>query len=68
MVEYAKNLADFAAASRKKHVVVLSGLDFGRLQRIDMSRYRNIVQKLLFSPSSQVLLLSKVSIPRHLVN
>ncbi|XP_031281522.1 proteasome assembly chaperone 2 [Pistacia vera] len=37
MVEYAKNLADFAAASGKKHVVVLSGLDFGRLQRIDMS-------------------------------
>lgn len=39
MVEYAKNLADFAAASGKKHVVVLSGLDFGKLQRIDMSRY-----------------------------
>lgn len=37
MVEYAKNLADFAATIGKKHVVVLSGLDFGRLQRIDMS-------------------------------
>ncbi|KAH9656461.1 proteasome assembly chaperone 2 [Citrus sinensis] len=37
MVEYAKNLADFAAASGNKHVVVLSALDFGRLQRIDMS-------------------------------
>ncbi|KAJ4716427.1 Proteasome assembly chaperone 2 [Melia azedarach] len=37
MVEYAKKLADFAAASGKKHVVMLSGLDFGRLQRIDMS-------------------------------
>lgn len=41
MVEYAKKLADFAAASGKKHVVMLSGLDFGRLQRIDMSRYSN---------------------------
>lgn len=57
MVEYAKNLADFAAASGNKHVVVLSALDFGRLQRIDMSRYRNIVQKLLFSPPPQILLL-----------
>lgn len=39
MVEFAKNLADFAAASGKNHVVVLSGLDFGRWQRIDISRY-----------------------------
>lgn len=38
MVEYAKNLAEFAAANGKKHVVVLSSLDFGRWQRIDMSR------------------------------
>ncbi|XP_062178103.1 uncharacterized protein LOC133882889 [Alnus glutinosa] len=37
MVEFAKNLADFAAASGKKHVVVLSSLDFGRLRNIDMS-------------------------------
>ncbi|KAF3435646.1 hypothetical protein FNV43_RR22737 [Rhamnella rubrinervis] len=37
MVEFAKNLADFAAASGKNHVVVLSGLDFGRWQRIDIS-------------------------------
>ncbi|KAB1207207.1 Proteasome assembly chaperone 2 [Morella rubra] len=37
MVEFAKNLADFAAASGKKHVVVLSGLDFGRWRNIDMS-------------------------------
>lgn len=43
MVEYAKNLASFAAASGKKHVVVLSGLDFGRWQKIDMSRYRDSV-------------------------
>ncbi|PSS26073.1 Proteasome assembly chaperone like [Actinidia chinensis var. chinensis] len=37
MVEFAKNVADFAAASGKKHVVVLSSLDFGRWQTIDMS-------------------------------
>ncbi|PON53036.1 Proteasome assembly chaperone, partial [Trema orientale] len=36
-IEFAKNLADFAAASGKKHVIVLSSLDFGRWQRIDMS-------------------------------
>ena len=39
MIEFAKNLADFAAATGKKHVVLLSSLDFGRWQRIDMSRY-----------------------------
>ena len=38
MLEYAKNLADFAVAYGKKHVVVLSSLDFGRWQTIDMSR------------------------------
>ncbi|XP_059647735.1 uncharacterized protein LOC132294031 [Cornus florida] len=37
MVEFAKNVADFAAVSGKKHVVLLSGLDFGRWQTIDMS-------------------------------
>ncbi|CAK9150839.1 unnamed protein product [Ilex paraguariensis] len=37
MVELAKNLADFAAASGKKHIVVLSSLDFGRWQTIDVS-------------------------------
>ncbi|CAI0406758.1 unnamed protein product [Linum tenue] len=37
MVEYAKNLAEFAAASGKKHVVVLSSLEFSRWQKIDMS-------------------------------
>lgn len=37
MVEFAKNVADFAAASGKKHIVVLSSLDFGRWQTIDMS-------------------------------
>lgn len=37
MVEFAKNLADFAAACGKKHVVVLSSLDFGRWQTVDMS-------------------------------
>lgn len=39
MIEFAKNLADYVAASGKKHVVVLSSLDFGRWQRVDMSRY-----------------------------
>ncbi|WCJ33826.1 Proteasome assembly chaperone 2 [Euphorbia peplus] len=37
MVEFAKNLANFAVATGKKHVIVLSALDFGRLQRIDTS-------------------------------
>ncbi|KAK1315889.1 hypothetical protein QJS10_CPA05g01557 [Acorus calamus] len=37
MVEYAKNLADFAASSGKKHLIVLSGLDSGRRKRIDES-------------------------------
>ncbi|XP_004300040.1 PREDICTED: proteasome assembly chaperone 2 [Fragaria vesca subsp. vesca] len=37
MIEFAKNLADYVAASGKKHVIVLSSLDFGRWQRIDMS-------------------------------
>ncbi|XP_052180539.1 uncharacterized protein LOC127793825 isoform X2 [Diospyros lotus] len=37
MVEFAKNMANFAAASGKKHIIVLSSLDFGRWQTIDMS-------------------------------
>ncbi|KAK2978371.1 hypothetical protein RJ640_016473 [Escallonia rubra] len=37
MVEFAMSLADFAAASGKKHIVVLSSLDFVRWQMIDMS-------------------------------
>ncbi|XAR72854.1 hypothetical protein NMG60_11019632 [Bertholletia excelsa] len=37
MVEFAKNIADFAASSGKKHIVLLSSLDFGRWQTIDMS-------------------------------
>ncbi|KAE8724051.1 allene oxide synthase [Hibiscus syriacus] len=37
MVEFAKYLANFAAASGKKHVVLLSSLDFGKWQKIDMS-------------------------------
>lgn len=39
MVEFAKSLADFAFNSGKNHVVVISSLDFGRWQRIDISRY-----------------------------
>lgn len=37
MVDFAKNLADFAVASGKKHIIILSSLDFGRWQTIDMS-------------------------------
>lgn len=37
MIEFAKNVADFATASGKKHIVLLSSLDFGRWQTIDMS-------------------------------
>ncbi|XP_009761533.1 uncharacterized protein [Nicotiana sylvestris] len=37
MVEFARNLANFAAANGKKHVIVLSGLEFGRWRNIDMS-------------------------------
>lgn len=37
MVEFAKHMADFASVCGKKHVVVLSSLDFGRWQKIDMS-------------------------------
>ncbi|KDP46193.1 hypothetical protein JCGZ_10033 [Jatropha curcas] len=37
MLQFAKNLANFAAASGTKHIVLLSGLDFGRWQGIDTS-------------------------------
>ncbi|XP_041993656.1 proteasome assembly chaperone 2-like [Salvia splendens] len=37
MMAYAKNIADFAAANGKKHIVLLSSLDFGRWRNIDMS-------------------------------
>ncbi|KAL3843486.1 hypothetical protein ACJIZ3_000889 [Penstemon smallii] len=36
-LEYAKNLASFAAANGKNHVIILSSLDFGRWRNIDMS-------------------------------
>lgn len=42
MIEYAKNLANFAAACGKKHIVILSSLDFGRWQTIDMSSGQQI--------------------------
>ncbi|KZV52642.1 Clast3-related [Dorcoceras hygrometricum] len=38
MIEYAKNLASFSAASGKKHVIILSSLDFGKWKSVDMSR------------------------------
>ncbi|XP_010525686.1 PREDICTED: proteasome assembly chaperone 2 [Tarenaya hassleriana] len=37
MINFAKNIADFASASGKKHVVILSSLDFQKLQKLDMS-------------------------------
>ncbi|XP_047967770.1 proteasome assembly chaperone 2 [Salvia hispanica] len=37
MMAYAKNIANFAAANGKKHIVLLSSLDFGRWRNIDMS-------------------------------
>ncbi|KAK6143504.1 hypothetical protein DH2020_023852 [Rehmannia glutinosa] len=37
MLEYAKNMASFAAANGKKHVVILSSLDFGRWKNVNMS-------------------------------
>ncbi|XP_030523280.1 proteasome assembly chaperone 2 isoform X1 [Rhodamnia argentea] len=37
MIEFAKNLADFAVSSGKKHIVVLSSLDFGKWRSIDTS-------------------------------
>ncbi|KAI3448070.1 hypothetical protein Pfo_004735 [Paulownia fortunei] len=37
MIAYAKNMANFAAANGKKHVVILSSLDFGRWRNVDMS-------------------------------
>lgn len=40
MIEFAKCVADYVAASGKKNVVVLSSLDFGRWQRVDTSRYK----------------------------
>lgn len=39
MNDFAKHLADYAVSSQKKHVVVLSSVDFGRWQKIDVSRY-----------------------------
>ncbi|KAK7264347.1 hypothetical protein RJT34_31954 [Clitoria ternatea] len=37
LVEFAKHMADFLADSGKKHIIVLSSLDFGRWQKVDMS-------------------------------
>ena len=54
MVEFAKNLADFAAATGKKHAVVLSSLDFGRCRNIDMSRYNSIHAIFFFSSKTSM--------------
>ena len=61
MVEFAKNLADFAADSGKKHVIVLSSLDFGQWQRIDMSRYSK-----QWSYCSETLYMSNIVIDSYL--
>lgn len=37
MIQFAKDMADFAASSGKRHVVVISSLDFRQWQNIDMS-------------------------------
>ncbi|CAA0826445.1 clast3-related [Striga hermonthica] len=37
MIEYAKNMANFAVANGKKHIVILSSLDFGRWKNINMT-------------------------------
>ncbi|KAL1324081.1 hypothetical protein HN51_034265 [Arachis hypogaea] len=37
ILEFAKDLADFVAGSGKKHVVILSSLDFRMWQNVDMS-------------------------------
>lgn len=39
MADFATNISDFVAACGKKHVVLLSSLDFGKWQKVDMSRY-----------------------------
>lgn len=38
MIKFAENIADFAASSGKKHVILLSSLDFQRLHNLDLSR------------------------------
>lgn len=38
MIEFAKHLADFAATNGRKHIIVLSSLDSGRSQKVDVSR------------------------------
>jgi len=38
MLEFAKNMAEFIARSGKKHIIILSSLDFGKWQKVDMSR------------------------------
>ncbi|KAG6761472.1 hypothetical protein POTOM_034694 [Populus tomentosa] len=42
-----KNLGDFAVATGMKHVVVLSGLEFMTLQKIDASRYMTYLAPIL---------------------
>ncbi|KAL2927545.1 Proteasome assembly chaperone 2 [Bienertia sinuspersici] len=37
MVQFAQNLADFAVSAGMEHVVVLSSLDFGQWQKVNMS-------------------------------
>ncbi|KAL5987195.1 hypothetical protein ACLOJK_041192 [Asimina triloba] len=37
MIQFAKNFASFAVGAGKKHIVVLSSLDSGKRQRVDLS-------------------------------
>lgn len=36
MLEFAKNVVDFASASGKKHIIVMSSLDSGKKPKIDL--------------------------------
>lgn len=38
MLEFAKSLADFASASGKEHIIVMSSLDSGKKPKIDLPR------------------------------
>lgn len=48
MVEFAKNLADFVSSIGKKHVIILSSLDSGRMKKIVASRYMSFTFVVFF--------------------
>ncbi|CAI9104425.1 OLC1v1003093C1 [Oldenlandia corymbosa var. corymbosa] len=51
MIDFAKNLAKFAAANQKKHVIILSSLDFMQWKNIDMS---SGLQQIYYLSSSNI--------------